>query len=453
VVKASASVPAASAAAPAAADDRPTTLSLDAAVGYALEHNPALTAIRTQRGVAQAGVVIANQYPFNPVLQVFELGANGPASSGITNHAFNETTMRLDLELRGQGRIRRAGAAATLTRTEWDIATQELTTVVLVTRAFNTALYRQKRLEVQDETIRLADEVYEQTKKLADLGRLRPVDVVVARTSRDTARAQRGQAETALAVARADLRRLLGTDADHFTLAGELVVPPPTTDRDALARAAVEVRPDVNARRLMAAEADSLYRLEMANRYGNPSVGPAFEYNETRDTFVGMWLFTPIPVLNTRKGEIMQRKATLTRAMADVRQFETQAGLEVQAALARLEAARKWADTYITDVLPSLKQAVAEVEKLYAANEPGVDVLRVVGVQQNYLQALGVSLDAQFEVSQATADLALAVGDPGLATGVYCRPGQDSRPRPTPPNAAGPALLPAPAPAPVKDKP
>src|SRR4051794_7726657 len=102
-------------------DDGPTALTLGAAVGYGLEHNPALTAVRTQRGVAQAGVVIARQYPFNPVLQVFELGANGPAASGVTNHAFNETTMRLDLELRGQGRIRQAGAAATLTRTEWDI--------------------------------------------------------------------------------------------------------------------------------------------------------------------------------------------------------------------------------------------------------------------------------------------------------------------------------------------
>jgi outer membrane protein TolC len=408
-------------------------LTLDAAVGYALEHNPALTAVRTQRGVAQAGVVIARQYPFNPVLQVFELGANGPAASGLTNHAFNETTMRLDLEIRGQGRIRRAGAAATLTRTEWDIATQEVTTAVAVVRAFDTALYRQKRLEVQDETIRLAEQVYEQTRKLADLGRLRAADVIVARTNLDTARAQRGQARTAVAVARADLRRLLGTGSDSFALTGELVVPPPTTDPDQLARVAVEVRPDVNARRLMASEAEALYRLEVANRYGNPSVGPAFEYNETRDTFVGMWLFTPIPAINTRRGEILQRKAQLARAMADVRQFETQAGLEVQAALARLEAARKWADAYATEVLPSLQKAREEMDRLYAANEPGVDVLRVVGVQQNYLQALGVYLDAQFEVSQATADLALAVGDPALATGLYCRPGQEPRPAPGPP--------------------
>ncbi|OWK39063.1 Heavy metal RND efflux outer membrane protein, CzcC family [Fimbriiglobus ruber] len=399
-------------------------LTLDAAVGYALENNPALVAVRTQRGISAAGIVIAKQYPFNPLVQVFELAANGPPEAGVTNHAFNETTMRLDLEVRGQGRIRQAGAAATLSRTEWDIATQEVTVAVATIRAHSTALYRQKRLELQDETIRLTEQVYDQTKKLADLGRLRAADIIVARTNLSAARAQRAQSESAIAVARADLRRLLGTDADTFVLTGELVVPPPTTDREQLTHAALQVRPDVNARRLMVSEAEALYKLEVANRFGNPSIGPGFEYNETRATFVGMWLVTPIPALNTRKGEILQRQAAVTRSIADVRQFETQAGLEVQAALTRLEAARKWADAYAKEVLPSLRQARDEMEKLFAANEPGLDVLKLIGVQQNYLQALGLHLDAEFEVSQANADLALAVGDPVLAVGGYCQPKQ-----------------------------
>ena len=45
-----------------------------------------------------------------------------------------------------------------------------------------------------------------------------------------------------------------------------LVVPPPTTDREQLTHAALQVRPDVNARRLMVSEAEALYKLEVANR-------------------------------------------------------------------------------------------------------------------------------------------------------------------------------------------
>lgn len=462
VVQASATIPETP---PAAATGptggaRDTPLTLDAAVGYALENNPSLTAIRTQRGVASAGVVIAKQYPFNPLLQVFELSVlpagnvSGVDQSVVQNRQFHEYTMRLDLEVRGQRRIRESGAAATVARTDWDIATQEVTVAVGTIRAYNTALYRQKRLDLQDETIRLTEQVYDQTKKLADLGRLKAADVIVARTNLSAARAQRAQSESAIAVARADLRRLLGTDDDSFALKGELILPPPTTDRTTLTQAALQVRPDVNARRLMVSEAQALYKLEVANRYGNPSVGPAFEYDDARTTFVGMWLVTPIPVLNTRKGEILQRQAQVARAMADVRQFETQADLEVQAALARLEAARKWANAYAKEVLPSLQQAREETEKLFAANEPGVDVLKVIGVQQNYLQALGLYLDAQFEISQAHADLALAVGDPALALGSYCQPKQPPGPlpiRPTPGDNRDAPSLPAPTPPPAGD--
>jgi outer membrane protein TolC len=402
------------------ADAGPIPLSLDAAVGFALENNPQLVAARTQRGVAAAGVVIARQYPFNPVLQIYELTVAPPSgASEITNRQFHEYTARLDLELRGQGRIRRQGAAATVKRTDWDIAFQEVTVAVAVIRAYNTALYSQRKLEVQEEATRLAERVVGQVQKLVDLGRLRAADLIVARTTLNATRAQLRQAQSALATARANLRRTLGTDEDAFTLTGELVHPPPSTDRDWLTKAALQVRPDVNSRRMMVAEAQSAYRLQVANRYGNPSVGPAFEYDDTRSVLAGVWIFTPIPSLNTRKGEIQQQRAMVTQAVANVKQFETQAALDVRAALDRLTEAQKWAESYKTEVLPSLRQAQEELNKLFAQNEIGVDVLKVIGVQQNYLQALGLYLDAQFEVSQGQADLALAVGDPALAMGVY----------------------------------
>jgi outer membrane protein TolC len=53
--------------------------------------------------------------------------------------------------------------------------------------------------------------------------------------------------------------------------------------------------------------------------------------------------------------------------------------------------------------------------QLFEAGDQGVDVLRVIGVQRNLLQSADAYLDARFEVSQASADLAAAVGDPALA--------------------------------------
>ncbi len=404
------------AAPPAVDPPAPPVMPLEAAVRFALEHNPLLALARQQRGLAAAGVVLARVYPYNPVYNGVILSAQG---EDVANHVFNEHYVSFQLEVRGQGKQRRAAAAAGVTRTEWEIAAQELTTVVAVIRAYNTLLYRQQKLQVLEETVRLSELVVTQGRQLVDLGRLRPADLILARTELDAARARRGQGRTALAVARADLLRQLGTTEDGFAVGGDLDRPLPPVVPDALVQAALRLRPEVHARSAAIAQAEAQLRLQVADRFGNPSVAPRFEYNEARDTFVGVYLTVPIPVFNTRQGEIRQREAELARARVDLRSTEVQITQAVQAALARLAEARKWADEYPAEVLPNMTRAREDMERLFAQNEPGVDVIRVIGVQRNLLSALDAYLDARFEVSQAQADLAAAVGDPALAAGCY----------------------------------
>jgi outer membrane protein TolC len=431
-----ASIAALAAANPPAAP-QPMVLSLPAAVCFALENNPQLAAIRTQRGLAAAGVVVARTYPYNPVLESVVLAANGPASAGITNHVFNEHLATLQLELRRQGRHRQTAAAAVVTRTEWEIAAQEIATSVSVIRAYNTVLYRQKKLQIMEESARLNERIVSQGTRLAQFGQLRPADLILARTELDTTRTQRGQGRTALAVARAELRGLLGNLDDTFVVNGELDTPAPTATQDALVRSALATRADVHAKCAAVVEAESNLRLQMADRYGNPSVGPRFEYNESRATFGGVVLNVPIPVHNTKQGEILQRRAELERAHADLRLAEFQVTHAVQAALTRLAEARKWADEFPAEVLPNLEKARQDMEKLFAQNDPGADVLRVIGVQRNLLLATDAYLEARYELNQSLADLTAAVGDPAIAVGSM------SEVRPIDPGARTPAIAPS----------
>src|SRR5438876_329905 len=85
----------------------PPTLSLQAAVLWALEHNPELATLRQQHGIAAAAVVIARTYPFNPFWEGKIRATNGPSSAGITNRVSNEHKFLMDVEIRGQGRYRR----------------------------------------------------------------------------------------------------------------------------------------------------------------------------------------------------------------------------------------------------------------------------------------------------------------------------------------------------------
>ena len=249
--------------------------------------------VRQQHGIAAAGVVIAKQYPFNPIYQSFVMGDGGPTDAGITNRVFNEHVFRLDLEVRGQAKHRKAAAIAALTRADWDIAAQEVAVAVSTTRAFNAVLYRKRKLEVLEETIRLNEHMVDQVRKLVEVGKMKATDLILARTEVDASRAMLGQGRTALAVAWNDLRRTLGTLSENFPVLGVLGVRPELpADPVTLAENALQQRPDVQSRQAAVVEADARYRFECANRYGNPSVGPAMEYNETSVTFVGMWLVT-----------------------------------------------------------------------------------------------------------------------------------------------------------------
>jgi outer membrane protein TolC len=394
-------------------------LSAAGAVGWALEHNPELATARKLVGIAEAGVQIARQYPFNPIVQDFVWGAGGPSSAGITNRVFNEHTARLDLELRRQGMHRRAMARSALTRVEWEVAAQELLMAVRVARAFNTLLYRREKAVLVEETIKLQEDALNQVNQLTQQGKLSNADVLLARADVMEARNLRGPAKSVLVTAGNDLRRVLGLVQDDFNVEGTLEVMPPHPDPAVLTQCALERRPDLHALEFGVQEAENRLRLEVANRWGNPSLGPAFEYNETSVYFVGMWLIWSPPVFNTRKGEIKQREAERARAIQAVQQSEIQIKQDIYAAVTRLTTAEEMVKQFQTQTLPELRKMREVFDKLLAQGDPGTNIAQALDIRRRLLRARDVYLDALWEMSQARVDLAAAVADLTLAA---CNP-------------------------------
>ena len=114
-------------------------------------------------------------------------------------------------------------------------------------------------------------------------------------------------------------------------------------------------------------------RLIRANRFGNPSVGPFYEYDPTKVTYLGMRLSMPLAIFNNKKGEILKAETDVIKVCAEVRNLELQASQDVQAALARLNDAGKWAEGYAVEVLPNLAGAKADLEAAIAKNAAGAD--------------------------------------------------------------------------------
>jgi cobalt-zinc-cadmium efflux system outer membrane protein len=394
------------------AEAPPAVLTLDAAVRWGLQNNPELAAFRQQRGVASAGVVIAQTYPFNPVWTSKVFAVNGPP--GVTNRVALEQRVDLILELRKQGQYRREAAYAGLSRSDWEIAFQEQSLAVRVIRAFDAVLYYQAKLNLGEDTVGLNERTAKRVGNFVTQGVLKPFDQILAESEVDTSRALLGSARAALVRARQDLRRALGVTEDTFTVQGKLETIPLEAELEKLVPEALDRRPDLHARQDAVREADARVRLAVADRYGNPNIGPDYEYNETRDNFLGAQMVIPLPVLNSRRGEILQREAERARAAYDLRNTEVIIRQEVQAALERLRNARTWAATYEKEVLPNLERSRKNVENLFE-QQGGVPVLNVIDIQRRLQRAKDGYLDVLFELSQAQADLASAVGEPDLA--------------------------------------
>ena len=214
----------------------------------------------------------------------------------------------------------------------------------------------------------------------------------------------------------------MGVDKAVASFKGELDAAAPEDDADGLTRLALQMRPDLQALQQAVAEAEHRVRLEVANRFGNPSIGPAMEYNETSVVFVGAWLIYQLPVLNVKRGEILLRHAERDKVAADKRRVEIQAALDVRAALDRIRQAREWVGYFGAESLPALTKTMTDFEKMFAAGEPSVDVGRLIDARRRLLRARDSHLDALWELSQARADLAAAVGDLSVALGPVTPP-------------------------------
>ena len=389
-------------------------IGLEEAVAWALQNNPELATFRSQRGIAAANLVIARTFPFNPVLSLNPAYVHGRSADVVTNPVDTQVTLILPLEVRHQKRFRQQEAVAALSRTECEILAQETAVTVRVARAYWGTLYRIEKLRLLDTTARLNQQTADQVRRLVDQGRLRGADWILARTEVDDTRSQTSIARIALSIAQGELIRSIGMTDPNLSVRGKLEIPPIATDLAALTQLAIERRADLQARQTMVREAEARLKLTIADRFGNPSIGPYYQFDQSSLHFVGAQVNVPIPVFNVKRGEIQQKEAELVQFSLAARQIETQVRQDVAAARARWASAHQGVETYNKEILPNLRESLAGIEKLFAQGEPGVDVLRLIDMRRKSLRADDGYLDALWEVLQAQADLAAATGDPSL---------------------------------------
>jgi cobalt-zinc-cadmium efflux system outer membrane protein len=198
--------------------------------------------------------------------------------------------------------------------------------------------------------------------------------------------------------ARGDLRQLLRlspkTELELTTELGFRRIDP---DIETLRVAALDVRPDIRAKRYIFSQRGSDLKLAKAYRIPDVTIGAGYEIQGARGPDnpgqVALNAGIPLPLFNRNQGGILQAEVALQSAEADLDKTVNLVENEVEVAYRNLLQSRRLVEAYVGEVLEDARSSLTIVERAYERG--GATILDLLDaartsrtIQQNYIEAL-----------------------------------------------------------------
>jgi outer membrane protein, heavy metal efflux system len=398
-------------------------LTLNDAIGRALEHEPGLRASRAQIDMTRGLREQAALRP-NPSLSFFQQQEPG----GADNQTRVEVQWPLDL-FRKTGRVQVADREVEVA--QHATADRERMLAVEVRLAYGQVATAVRTLTVTEQLLAATNRQLTLIASRVEQGATPPLDRDMLRVE-----VQRLEAERSLQVGVVErrfveLKRLLGIGADASLtlrtaledLVREEVAPraladqsgAPTTRADVLeAEARVRVAEAQIDRAQREGRPDmSLFGMYMRMDAGFPQQGfsPSGALEPIRSVFhyVSVGATVTLPVLSRNQGAIAAAEAERTGASAKVEAARLSAQSEIAAARSRDEHARRALDAYSADAITLARQNLVTVRQTYELGRG--TLLDLLNEQRRYLDVERAYTDVLREAYEARETLKTAMGE------------------------------------------
>lgn len=393
----------------ASAQERPRW-TLAEALASALEDSPTWRARQMLVRQAEAGLVTAGTYSFNPELS-FALADRQGVDGSTTDWGLEFSQQ---LEVAGQRRRRLAVAREELSAAEAMGVRDRQMLALEVETAFVEALRARELYSLAKVDAALAREVLDFSSRRLERG-------VATQIELNLARAGAGRAERSLLSARADYQAARShlaevAGADPSTLpepVGDLALAEgEIAPLDVLVEKALEQRADLEAmeRRELAAEA--AIRLARAEARPNLVVGGFYEREEGSDEIVGVTFGVVLPVFDRRQGQVAESLARHEQERWVGEALRLAIRQQVTTAHGRLLAARSAAEQLQEQVLGTFEESIELLQRSLAAGRIGA--AEVVTLRREFVAGRRETLEALADAWLARIALDLAVGDTGI---------------------------------------
>jgi cobalt-zinc-cadmium efflux system outer membrane protein len=395
----------------------PSRITLDRAVELALQHSPALKAVRTQVPQSQAQEITANLRP-NPALGWDSQFVPIFQPSQFSKEELN-TIQQFDVGLgylfeRGQKRQHRLLAAQDQTAiTRAQVADAERTLAFNVGQQFIAALLAESNLQFAQEALKSFQQTVEISEAQYQAGAISEGDLLKIKLQMLQFQTDVNNAQLARVQALAGLRQLIGYEAvpADYDVTGELTFTPVKGSEDDFKALALRQRPDLLAAQRGVNAAQSQYTLARAN--GKWDLNFTFNYTHVAGLNTGTFFFNlPLPLFNRNQGEIARTQFAITQAQ-DTQTAATETVLnDVTNAYEALRSSDQVVQLYLTGYRLQAKQSV-DISH-YAYTRGAASLLDYLDAERSYRQSELAYRQALATYMTAVEQLRQAVGTRNL---------------------------------------
>ncbi len=327
----------------------PAPLTIDQAVGEAVDHNLAVITERYNLAVADARVLTASMRP-NPVLTASVMLPD----STIFNSNINprEGIVRGDVLLeRGDKRDRRIEVAREARGvSELQLQNTVRTLVLNVQSAFIDVQQARADLQLARESLAAFNEIVSINTERVRSGDLASVELARSRLAALQFQNDVRSRDTKLAVAMHRLRALLGrTDANPIEVTGELRRDAAALRPEALQQQAMQLRPDLQALQRDQARSAADVRLQLAQGKVDYTVSAEFHRQLAPGSLTGnewgLFFSAPLPFFNRNQGEIERARQEARQATARISALQSDITSDLRSAWEQYTTTHELVDT------------------------------------------------------------------------------------------------------------
>lgn len=348
-------------------DGAPVTL--QEAVEMALQSSPDLASASSAVRAREGAVLQAGRRP-NPELQLISENIGG--DDDLTGGVQSSLSLGQRFELGGKRAARVTAAEASRGLASMDFEARRAAVIATVTRRFVDLLVAQRRMELAEQAVSIAEETAGAVTERVSAGKVSPIEETRASLVLGTELIERDRARLDLDVARLRLAAAWGADAAEFSHAeGDLEQVPAIPDLGTLLLRA-GLAPEVARWDAEIAWREAIVELERARAAPDVTIGGGYRQFDVGTGAAIVSVTVPLPFANRNRGARIEAQEELLGAQAQQRSARLRSRQAVSEAHATLRRAEQEAATVRSEMLPGAEDAFAAVSEGYRLGKFGL---------------------------------------------------------------------------------